>query len=122
VFAQTNGTWNQQTKLTPDDGDEGDSFGEVVALSADGTTAFVGANEDEDPNGDSSGSTYVFSQRDGSWRQQAKLTPRAGNSEAEFGSSVAVSVAGTTTIIGATGANTVTGDLQGAAYVFEESE
>jgi len=50
----------QQAKLAADDGDNGDRFGNSVALSSDGATALIGAKLDEDPNGDDAGSAYVF--------------------------------------------------------------
>lgn len=50
----------QPVKLTGDDGDSGDFFGSSVAMSSDGSTAFVGALRDEDPNGQKAGSAYVF--------------------------------------------------------------
>jgi len=66
VFDGSGGSWTQQAKLAPDDGDNGDSFGESVTLSSDGSTALIGADEDEDPNGSGdelfsgAGSAYVF--------------------------------------------------------------
>jgi len=53
-----NGTsWAQQSKMLASDGEEGDTFGESVAVSGD--TAVIGANQDADL-GFSSGSAYVF--------------------------------------------------------------
>jgi PKD repeat protein len=60
VFSQDSDSWNQQTKLLADDGDEGDVFGFQVAVSSDATTAVIGAIDDEDPNGEDAGSAYVF--------------------------------------------------------------
>jgi len=53
--------WSQRAKLVADDGDDSDEFGESVAVSGEGTTALIGAEGDEDPNGDEAGSAYVFS-------------------------------------------------------------
>ncbi|PSQ01346.1 hypothetical protein BRC92_10870 [Halobacteriales archaeon QS_4_69_31] len=50
----------QQRTFADDDGDGEDRFGWSVALSSDGTSALVGANTDEDPNGAEAGSAYVF--------------------------------------------------------------
>jgi hypothetical protein len=52
-------TWSERAKLAA--GDDGDSFGSSVALAGDRGTAVVGADGDEDPNGDGAGSAYVFS-------------------------------------------------------------
>lgn len=57
------------TKLVAADGDKNDAFGGSVAVSADGTTAVVGAVRDEDPNGEEAGAAYVFDRSGGSWRQ-----------------------------------------------------
>lgn len=47
VFARSGGTWSQQgSDLTPSDGANGDQFGWAVALSADGSTALVGAADE----------------------------------------------------------------------------
>jgi hypothetical protein len=60
VFDNSGGSWTQQAKLTADDGDSGDGFGGSIALSSDGTTALIGAMQDEDPNGQRAGSAYTF--------------------------------------------------------------
>ena len=113
VFDVDDGTWRQVATLVPDDGDGFDNFGASVALSADGTTAVVGAPADEEPNGRLSGSAYVFQRTDGSWRQGAKLAPGDGNRQDFFGQSVAVSDDATTVLAGAYS------DEAGSAYVFE---
>jgi hypothetical protein len=107
VFERTGGSWSQQAKLASNDGDSTDLFGVVVALSGDGTTALVGARVDEDPNGDSAGSAYVFERTGGSWSQRAKLAPGDGESNDVFGRSVAL--AGDTAFVGT---------ASGKAYVF----
>lgn len=105
VFQRDGGTWSQQAKLAPDDGDADDLFGATAAMSASGATALVGAPVDEDPNGGQAGSAYVFQRDGGSWSQQAKLAP--GDDESHvFGRSVGLG--GGTAIVGSNG---------GAAYV-----
>ena len=71
-FAQTQPSpqFSQQQKLAASDGDSGDSFGQSVAVSADGTTALIAAFEDDDPNGDRAGSAYVFTESGGASPQQ----------------------------------------------------
>jgi hypothetical protein len=100
VFDNSGGSWTQQAKLTADDGGIGDIFGYSVALSSDGDTALVSARDD-DSNGGSSGSAYVFDRSGGSWTQQTKLTPDDGDSDDDFGASVALSSEGSTALIGA---------------------
>ncbi len=118
VFEYSGGSWTQQAKLAADDGDGDDSFGGSVALSNDGTTALIGADADEDPNGERAGSAYVFENSGGSWSQQAKLAADDGDSDDQFGLAVALSSNGTTALIGAYGDSNSTG----SAYIFENSE
>jgi hypothetical protein len=121
VFVRSDGAWRHQAKLVADDGDEEDLFGGAVALSADGTTALVGASGDEDPNGKNGGSAYVFGRSDGRWRQEAKLAASDGDEEDLFGTSVSLSADGTTALVGAMGSG-ISGRVEaGSAYVFERS-
>lgn len=116
AFERSNEEWNG-TKLVADDGEEDDKFGQAVAVSGD--TAFVGANHDENSNGNDAGSVYVFERSGGSWSQAAKLTADDGNDNALFGDSLALE--GSTALIGA-----VTDDspeqASGSVYVFERSD
>jgi hypothetical protein len=65
-------TPTQRAKLAADDGDDEDNFGVQVAVSADGTTAIVSADADEDPDGTMAGAAYVFEFSDGVWSQRRK--------------------------------------------------
>jgi hypothetical protein len=92
-----------------------DEFGYSVALSADGTTAVVGAIG---VNG-SAGAAYVFhASSEASWvttsAPVATLSNSSGSSLDRFGSSVALSSDGQTVLIGADG----TGNGTGTAYLF----
>jgi hypothetical protein len=142
VFTLRRGVWSQAGELTAADAAPGDEFGWSVALSAEGTTALVGA-----PFGNTTaGAAYVFTLRRGTWSQAAKLTT-AGASDTPtigpsyigakairgactsspcvdwtsppqagdfFGWSVALSAPGSTALVGARGHNSGTG----SAYVF----
>ena len=59
VFKYNGTAWAQQAKLTASDGAAGDQFGRSVSISSDGTTALIGAFQDDD-KGTDSGSAYVF--------------------------------------------------------------
>ena len=118
VFTQAGGNWQQQAKLAASDGDNGDRFGSSVDVSSDGTTAIIGADFDEDPNGRAAGSTYAFTRMSGGWQEQAKLAAGDGNSGDRFGSSVGVSNDGNTAVIGAFGDENPNGRAAGSAYVF----
>lgn len=117
IFADDGGTWSQVAKLAADDGDSRDHFGAAVGLSGDGTTALVGADRDEDPNGEQAGSVYVYTATSGDWSQGAKLSASQGTDSEYFGSTLALSSDGTTALIGSTGYDGSTG----AAYVFRSS-
>jgi len=114
----------QNGQLTPK-GTEGEArFGASMALSADGTTALVGAPGDHGL----SGAVWVFTRSGSKWTQQGlKLTvpepvgePEAcvaAPDECGFGSSVALSADGNTALIGAAREN----GQAGAAWVFIRS-
>jgi hypothetical protein len=99
--------------LTAGDGAQGDTFGDVVALSADATTALIAAPA---RNSDT-GAVYVFRCDGATWSQQAELTASDGAAGHRFGVSVALSADGSIALIGAYDKNNQTG----AAYVFVRS-
>lgn len=105
VFARTNGVWNLQATLIPNDrvlGGYDDMFGRALALS--GNTLLIGADKI------GNGAAYVFTRAGTTWSQQAKLRATDGSLYADFGASIAISQG--TVLIGAPGAR--------AAYVFEQ--
>ena len=116
MFARTGTTWTQQAKLLPDDGDEGDYFGDRVSL--DGGTALIGAYCDDD-SGTDSGSAYVFARTGTTWTQQAKLLPDDGDEGDYFG--VSVSLSNDMIFIGAYGDDD-NGAYCGSAYVFTKED
>jgi hypothetical protein len=120
--------------------EQGDQFGQAVALSADGNTLAVGSlNEDSNATGvdgnqgdesaQDSGAVYVFTRTAAGWEQQAYL--KASNTRAgdAFGNAVSLSADGNTLAVGAfaedsnaAGVNpapgTNTAPDSGAVYVF----
>jgi hypothetical protein len=116
-FNPASGAWQEAAKLTASDAEAGDGFG--GAVSVDGTTMVVGAPW-EDTGGSSAGAGYVFvaDPAGGAWQEAAKLTASDAGQDHFFGG--AVSVGGTTAVLGADGEDTG-GRLAGAAYVFEFS-
>jgi len=120
VFGESDGEWSQEAKVVPDDGDRLDRFGYSVAASDDGSTAVIGARNDEDPNGEHAGAAYVFERSGGGWSQEAKLAADDGGQGDLFGESVGVSGDGSTAVVGAIGADNPNG--AGAAYVFEGTD
>lgn len=114
AFTCSDGSWAQEAKLTADDGDSVDRFG--WSVDVDGDTAIIGAERDEDPNGEGAGSAYVFTCANGDWTQEAKLAADDGDAQDSFGSSAAID--GDTIFVGANGDEDPNGDNAGAAYVF----
>lgn len=119
VFTRGGGEWSQQAELIPDDGNPGDRFGTSVTISDDGRTTIVGAYADDGPDGENTGSAYVFAGGAGEWAQQAKLIPAEGSKN--FGFSVAVSDDGTTALVGARYEDANSRNA-GSAYVFDRGD
>lgn len=117
IFTRDGTTWSQQQKLLASDAAPKDFFGNSVAVSADGTTAVIGAPQHT--MGESvRGAAYVFSRGGNGWSQQAQLfaadtiTSTGTIAEDEFAYVVALSGTGDTVVIGEYG---------GAAYSFTRS-
>ncbi|MFQ5584843.1 MAG: FG-GAP repeat protein, partial [Calditrichia bacterium] len=110
IFHRSDTIWTRQARLLASDGESFDHFGNAVAL--DGDYAIIGAKDDND-NGNNSGSAYVFHREGHAWMEQAKLLASDGNSQDNFGVSVAIK--GSLAIVGA---NMLFNYLTGAAYIF----
>jgi Leucine-rich repeat (LRR) protein len=106
----------QAFKLLGSDGQAGTFFGYSVSLS--GEWAIVGAPYSND-RGKSSGSAFVFRQRDGAWLEHTKLVAPDGQAGDDFGISVAID--DEWAFVGAW-YNDEGGDNAGAAYVFHRVE
>jgi len=108
IFVRENGVWGELQQLARPAGSPA-SFGRSVAI--DGTTAMVGATEDEEP-----GSAYVFTQDGGltgAWSLRQRLSPSDSHPTDSFGWSVALN--GGRAIVGAPNHGELS---EGAAYVF----
>ncbi|MCH8304486.1 MAG: choice-of-anchor D domain-containing protein, partial [Candidatus Marinimicrobia bacterium] len=112
VYKRAGTTWTQEAKLLPSDGAGADEFGVSVSISGD--YAVVGSRNDDD-NGSSSGSAYLFKRTDTTWAQEAKLLPADGAAGDRFGVSVAIS--GDMAVVGAEADN----DYSGSAYLFKRT-
>jgi hypothetical protein len=144
VFTRSGSTWSQQgEKLVGDctescanegTGEVGDGmFGTMVALSADGNTALIGAWNDDNtlPGNDhysGAGAAWVFTRSGSTWTQQGEklvgdCTERCANEgtgevgEGKFGTSVALSADGNTAMVGGWDDD----NSRGAAWVFTRS-
>ncbi|MFT3698572.1 MAG: FG-GAP repeat protein [Kofleriaceae bacterium] len=133
VFVRNGTAWTEETVLVPAGEQGNDFFGSAVALSRDGTTAVIGAYDEDATHGAGgqtfTGAAHVFSRSGSVWSYVGKIL--GSNTEANdyFGWSVAASGDGSTIAVGAFGeqskANGVGGDQTdnstanaGAAYVF----
>jgi hypothetical protein len=98
VLSQSGGSWERQATLVRGEGNDS-LVGLSVAISGDGTTAFVSVLEEV--SGESGEITpfrvNVFEESGGSWSQQATLVPE--DNEGWFGNALAVSADGTTVLV-----------------------
>jgi FG-GAP repeat len=119
VFTRSGSTWTQQGGKLVGTGHTGvgefdhvgeGEFGASVALSADGSTALIGAPADNGNPGvigglggsyKGTGGAWVFTRSGSTWAQQGeKLTGTGETGEGGFGTSVALSADGDTALIG----------------------
>ena len=112
IFEKIGSEWTQTAVLSPSDPASFDQFGYSVSL--DGDRLIAGSFEDDD-NGFSSGSAYIFEFNAGSWSQVAKLIASDGLDNDYFG--ISVSISDTIAVCGAYLGN-AGGSDRGAAYVF----
>lgn len=113
VYRFEAGVWGLDQKLTATDGEEGDDFGESVALTDD--MIVVGAIGDDD-GGSRSGSVYVYRYDGTDWIEGDKLEARDASRSDAFGTAVAIDSG--VIVVGANGEDG-RGRNSGAAYVFE---
>jgi len=116
IFTRSGTTWSQQAKIQASDKQEGDNFGNSVAISSNGNTAIVGAFY-EDTGGDRAGAAYIFTRSGTTWTQQAKIQASDKQQGDFFGQAVSISSDGNTALVGAYGEVNYTG----AAYIFTRS-
>ena len=113
IYAFNAPHWKQEVKLTAADAGQRDAFGYVV--SVDGTTAVVGAPEDDDA-GNNSGAVYVFVRDANGWKRHTKLVPKDLAKLDAFGD--AVEIQASTLIVGAPGHTLGGVRFAGAVFVF----
>jgi hypothetical protein len=101
IFTRSGNAWTQQGSKLVGTGAVGNAGqGVSVAISADGNTALIGGNGDN--NGQ--GAAWVFTRNGGVWAQQgAKLVGTGGTATASQGEAVALSADGNTAVLGGPG-------------------
>lgn len=107
------------SKLVASDGTSSAQFGHSVSMSDDGTIVVIGGNKDNQVSSNSVGATWVFTGSNGAYTQFGnKLVGTGGSTtNANQGTSVAISGDGTTILTGGTKDATF-GTAAGAAWVF----
>jgi len=114
VFNRSGKNWDEQgTRVLEGDAGAVTGFGGSVALSGEGSTALVGAREDDNDNG----GAWAFTVSGEGWSEQGPMLTGGGEEGEEFGSSVALSFNGDSALIGASAAAAD----RGAAWVFGRS-
>jgi len=121
IFTGSGNSWIQVAKITGNDAQAGDSFGNSVHLNSAGNIALIGAIL-EDPNGlGNAGSAYIFTGSGNSWIQTAKITGNDAQAGDFFGISVALNSAGNVALVGAYGEDPNGVTSAGSAYIFTGS-
>lgn len=123
LYTESNGAWpgNPTASFTDPLGTTGDSFGNSVALSNNGSTALIGADGTKGSEPCCVGAAYAYIQSHGVWANtpaQSFANPEGATAQSEFGNSVALSSDGTTALIGAQGGGS---SAVNAAYVFTQA-
>jgi hypothetical protein len=97
VYGETAGTWTQRGQPLTGPGEASEGFGYSVALSVDGASALVGADDGEENKGDA----LQFERSGGSYQLEAQLGSQlTQRGAAHLGSSVALSSEGRWMLLG----------------------
>ena len=113
VFTYNGQQWTQQQKLFASDGEPLDTFGRTVSLA--GNIAVVAAILDE-VDGQTVGSTYIFTFDSQQWNESAKLYASEFEGAEAFGTHAATD--GENVIVGANFADIDGNNEAGAAFIF----
>jgi hypothetical protein len=116
VYRRIGAAWAEEARLVPSETQVRD-FGTRVAISGQIIVAGAPFNDAQPPI--DGGSAWVFRRVGNAWVATAKLKAPDATSNDVFGGYVAID--GNTILIGAEGADGLTGPNEGAAYVFELS-
>lgn len=92
-----------ETKLSASDGATGDGLGTSASISADGTSAIVGAPTKTYGALTAAGALYVYAYAAGAWSQEAKIIAQSPSANAQFGAVSRISGDGTRLVVSSTG-------------------
>lgn len=116
VFLRKADTFEEQAKLTADDGFRDSYFGQDVSIFGD--TILVGADRDSLNGKKDSGSAYIFRRDIDVWQQEAKLTPKDALDFERFGARVSI-MADRAVVVAAGNAEK---NVSAALYIFHRHE
>lgn len=118
MFARVGATWTEEAMLLPADAAANDQFGWTVAISSDGSRAFVGSIDDSLSPRSGVGSVRVFLRSGTTWTEAGTmLAPDRANFD-RMGGALAVSTDGMRVLAGAESDDTTGGADAGSARVF----
>ena len=112
------GDWTEQTKITFTEPEDSPRLGSAVSLSADGSVALIGAENDDGRLG----SAFVFERGADGWSRTTKLSLDGPEKDDSFGDAVALSGDATTALVGASYRDTDRGQNAGSVTFFEETD
>jgi Big-like domain-containing protein/FG-GAP repeat protein len=114
IYSDASGPWTEVTKISGPTGETaGAGFAQSVAISGDGNTALMATGDDNAARG----AAWVYTRSGTAWNPQGgKIIPSDESGSGHFGSSVALSQDGNTSLIGGSGDG-----AGGAAWVFARS-
>ena len=113
IFAESDGTWTQQQKLTAAGGNVSDQLGRH-GLSLSGNKLIVGATGFDSGGLSSIGAAYISTRENNSWTSLRRITANDGAAGDNFGYAVGINDSNDTAIIAGYGNNSEAG----AAYIF----
>ena len=121
VFKKNAGAWSRSAVLLASNAAASDAFGRAIALSRDGTTAAIAADNANIGAVTWAGQVYIFTNNGGTWSQSAILNASDYESSGHFGKSLSLSDDGNTLFIGSYMATVGGDDSAGKTYIFQRS-
>lgn len=115
VYTRSGGNWSQQAYVKASNSRDNAYFGGAVSLDSAGNTLAVGATGERTGALDA-GAVYVFTRSTGAWSQAAIVKAFNIQTNAQFGSSVAINGKGNTLAVGAQGESSAATGINGDQY------
>ena len=116
VYKWNGSSW-METKITSSDGQTGDWFGRIVAMTPDGNCIAVGAYMADVGGKTDQGAAYLYRWNGSSW-VETKFTASDGAANDYFGYGISISGDGNTIIVGSIYDTIGANSQQGSAYIF----